>query len=97
MPDRPILGVTERPGDLDLLLRVGTGDVEAGGDLDDRYGAALYAVALAVTGKGRHAEAAVVSAFRTAPTMARGAPGRPWSLLARATLAACRTDAQSQR
>jgi hypothetical protein len=93
VPDRPILGVTERPGDLDLLLRVGTGDVEAAGDLYDRYGAALYAVAVAVTGNGRQAEAAVASAFRTASSRARGAPGRPWSLLARATLAGCRTDA----
>ena len=89
MPARQVHGVLERPHDRDLLLRVGAGDVAAAADLYDRYGARLYALAAAVSGPGPDAEAAVVTAFRTASERAARAEGRPWELLARETVAAC--------
>lgn len=96
-----MLQVRESPADRALLERAGAGDVVAAGDLYDRYGAALYALAITVTGRQPEAEAAVVDGFRTAATTARGSDCRAWHLLARATLAACSTtdepQAQSRR
>lgn len=82
---------TESCADRTLLERAGTGDVAAAAELYDRYGAALYALAISVTRRHGAAEQAVVDGFRAAAG-ADGEPGdRGWPLLARATLSACVT------
>lgn len=86
---RTLLEVPELPTDRALLEGARAGDLAAAGDLYDRYGAALYALAITVTKRAPVAEATVVEGFRTGVTSS-GAPGdQVGHLLARATLAAC--------
>ncbi len=84
-----MIEVEEFPHDRHLLQRAACGDVTAAADLYDRYGAAMYAFALMVTGRRSVAEAAVVRAFREAGASATPGGERAWRVLARATLAAC--------
>lgn len=86
---RALLEVSEPPTDRALLEGARSGDLAAAGDLYDRYGAALYALAITVTRRAPVAEAAVVEGFRTGVTSSSGPGDQVWHLLARATLAAC--------
>lgn len=84
-----MLEVEESVTDRALLQRAGCGDLVAAGSLYDRYGAALYALAITVTNSRSAARAAVVDGFRTAAASNSEPGDRIWQLLARATFAAC--------
>lgn len=85
------MGRPESRDDPALIKLVRLGDLDAVMTLYDRHAAALYFVALALTGRPSAAEAAVVKGFQIAATSDDDGRTCAWQVLARATLAACRT------